>query len=73
MQHLNALGCRSCERSPASTHWRCVDARIRMGLTQHELARVIDVAGGERIRAEPGSLPHGPKCSTVSPRHLTSM
>lgn len=25
------------------------DARLRMGLTQHELARLIDVAGGERI------------------------
>jgi transcriptional regulator with XRE-family HTH domain len=25
------------------------DARLRMGLTQHELARIIDVAGGERI------------------------
>ena len=25
------------------------DARIRMALTQHELARLIDVAGGERI------------------------
>ena len=32
------------------------DARIRMGLTQHELARLIDVAGGERIsRWELGS------------------
>jgi transcriptional regulator with XRE-family HTH domain len=32
------------------------DARLRMGLTQHELARVIDVAGGERIsRWELGS------------------
>ena len=32
------------------------DARIRMGLTQHELARIIDVAGGERIsRWELGS------------------
>jgi len=25
------------------------DARLRLGLTQHELARLIDVAGGERI------------------------
>ena len=25
------------------------DARLRVGLTQHELARLIDVAGGERI------------------------
>jgi transcriptional regulator with XRE-family HTH domain len=25
------------------------DARLRMGLTQHELARLIEVAGGERI------------------------
>ena len=32
------------------------DARLRMGLTQHELARLIDVAGGERIsRWELGS------------------
>ena len=32
------------------------DARIRMALTQHELARLIDVAGGERIsRWELGS------------------
>ena len=32
------------------------DARRRMGLTQHELARIIDVAGGERIsRWELGS------------------
>ena len=32
------------------------DARVRMGLTQHELARLIDVAGGERIsRWELGS------------------
>lgn len=32
------------------------DARIRMDLTQHELARLIDVAGGERIsRWELGS------------------
>jgi transcriptional regulator with XRE-family HTH domain len=31
-------------------------ARLRMGLTQHELARLIDVAGGERIsRWELGS------------------
>jgi transcriptional regulator with XRE-family HTH domain len=31
-------------------------ARFRMGLTQHELARLIDVAGGERIsRWELGS------------------
>jgi len=25
------------------------DARFRMGLTQHELARLINVTGGERI------------------------
>jgi transcriptional regulator with XRE-family HTH domain len=32
------------------------DARLRMGLTQHELARLINVAGGERIsRWELGS------------------
>jgi transcriptional regulator with XRE-family HTH domain len=32
------------------------DARLRVGLTQHELARLIDVAGGERIsRWELGS------------------
>jgi transcriptional regulator with XRE-family HTH domain len=32
------------------------DVRLRMGLTQHELARLIDVAGGERIsRWELGS------------------
>ena len=32
------------------------DARLRLGLTQHELARLIDVAGGERIsRWELGS------------------
>jgi transcriptional regulator with XRE-family HTH domain len=32
------------------------DARVRMGLTQHELARLIGVAGGERIsRWELGS------------------
>jgi transcriptional regulator with XRE-family HTH domain len=32
------------------------NARLRMGLTQHELARLIDVAGGERIsRWELGS------------------
>jgi transcriptional regulator with XRE-family HTH domain len=32
------------------------DARVRVGLTQHELARLIDVAGGERIsRWELGS------------------
>ena len=32
------------------------DARLRMGLTQHELARLIEVAGGERIsRWELGS------------------
>ena len=32
------------------------DAHLRMGLTQHELARLIDVAGGERIsRWELGS------------------
>ena len=32
------------------------DARLRKGLTQHELARLIDVAGGERIsRWELGS------------------
>ena len=32
------------------------DARLRMGLTQHELARLVDVAGGERIsRWELGS------------------
>ena len=32
------------------------EARLRMGLTQHELARLIDVAGGERIsRWELGS------------------
>jgi transcriptional regulator with XRE-family HTH domain len=32
------------------------DARLRMGLTQHELARLIGVAGGERIsRWELGS------------------
>jgi transcriptional regulator with XRE-family HTH domain len=32
------------------------EARLRMGLTQHELARLIEVAGGERIsRWELGS------------------
>jgi transcriptional regulator with XRE-family HTH domain len=32
------------------------EARLRVGLTQHELARLIDVAGGERIsRWELGS------------------
>jgi transcriptional regulator with XRE-family HTH domain len=32
------------------------EARVRMGLTQHELARLINVAGGERIsRWELGS------------------
>ena len=36
------------------------DARLRMGLTQHELARLIDVAGGERIsRWELGSSQRG--------------
>jgi transcriptional regulator with XRE-family HTH domain len=38
------------------------DARLRMGLTQHELARLIDVAGGERIsRWELGSSVPRPK------------
>ena len=34
------------------------DGRLRMDLTQHELARLIDVAGSERIsRWELGQLP----------------
>lgn len=65
-QVVRPLGRRSCESESGVDPVALHDARLRVYLTQHELARLIDVAGGERISLGAGRLPTRRKASSTT-------